>query len=169
MDQERLAWLEESKKFVNDSMQMKLERTHWGHERDLWQIERERWAEEQHQRDQHRPFFGAPRRSSERCLTYGTREYTAKLYNILTTEDWGAKCSNTAINIKGRIHEHPARCENHVGLHSPRIILFLILTELRVLTKAYMGTGPLTTTSLNVSPRGRSSGEVTVITSLAIG
>lgn len=127
MDQERLSWQEtinqermslqqEIKKHANISMEMRLERVRWEHERELWQIERERWAEEQRQRESHQPFWGAPRRASDRCLTYGTREYTAKLYNVLTTEKWADKCANTAIEINGRTHASPVRCEDHVRL-----------------------------------------------------
>lgn len=110
MDRERLSWQNESRTYANDLMQMELERGRWDHERDLWQIERMRWAEEQRHHDTHKPFWGAPRRSSDRCLTYGTREYTAKLYNVLTTEEWAEKCLTTPIEIKGRTHPGPVRC-----------------------------------------------------------
>ncbi|KZV75092.1 hypothetical protein PENSPDRAFT_681289 [Peniophora sp. CONT] len=120
MDQERLSWQDEIREHANDSLRMGLDRARWDHERDLWTIERKQWAEEQRQRNLHRPFWGPPQRVSDRCLTYGTREYTAKLYNILTTEDWADKCAKTAIEIKGRTHASPLRCEDHgsdEGIH----------------------------------------------------
>ncbi|KZV76341.1 hypothetical protein PENSPDRAFT_569957 [Peniophora sp. CONT] len=67
----------------------------------------------ENERNKHKPFWGPPRRASDRCLTYGTREYTAKLYNILTTETWADKCANTSIEIKGRTHARPIRCQDY--------------------------------------------------------
>lgn len=170
MDRVRMSWREEYIAHSNDSMRMGLDRARWDYERDLWRIETERYAEEQRRRNTYEPFWGAPRRVSDRCLTYGTREYTAKLYNILTTENWAEKCQNTAVKIKGRTLAKPMRCEDHVRLALVVLLCSVLrLSNCRVWMKVYTGSGTSTTTSSNASRPGRSSGEVTATISQAIG
>ena len=81
-------------------------------DRARWQVERERWQEEERRRGMYRPFWGAPQRVSDRCLTYGTREYTARL--VLNMQD---ACQHMPIVMNGEVVGVPHECMA-VRLHS---------------------------------------------------
>ena len=89
-----------------------LEREQWQREREEYDRERERRERE---RDSYRPFWDEPRLSSERCLTYETREYTARLWNIQLSSEWYKACMSQPISIHDRTLLSPDRCENRVS------------------------------------------------------
>jgi len=89
-----------------------LEREQWQRERDEYDRERK---ERERERDSDRPFWDEPRLSSERCLTYETREYTARLWNIQLSSEWHKACMSQPISIHDRTLPSPDRCENRVS------------------------------------------------------
>ncbi|KDR83897.1 hypothetical protein GALMADRAFT_236374 [Galerina marginata CBS 339.88] len=46
------------------------------------------------------------------CLGFGTREYTARLWNLPFFSDWVAACKETEIEIRGALIPRPSYCES---------------------------------------------------------
>lgn len=66
---------------------------------------------EKEERDKLRLFWDEPQRHS-RCAAFGKREYTATLQNLAPGYDWYLACTETAIEINGRVLQSPNRCEH---------------------------------------------------------
>lgn len=50
-----------------------------------------------------------------RCLAFGTREYTARLWDLPFFSSWAKACKNTGITIHNVTIQHPSYCESKVG------------------------------------------------------
>jgi len=99
--------------------QHQLLREGWRNESILHDLEREQWRKEREEREReresHKPFWDVPQLASERCLTYETREYTARLWNIQLSSEWYKACMSQPISIHDRTLLSPDRCENRVS------------------------------------------------------
>ncbi|KAI0322453.1 hypothetical protein OF83DRAFT_1167511 [Amylostereum chailletii] len=93
-------------------------RRQWERERQGHQAERESWERERRERERERegerPYWGPLAMTSSRCLSYDTREYTARLFDILPTGAWHTTCMSTPQGIHGR-SVSPTRCEDHAS------------------------------------------------------
>jgi hypothetical protein len=49
------------------------------------------------------------------CLAFGTREYTARLWNVPFYANWTKTCENTEATIHGVVISKPTFCENKVS------------------------------------------------------
>ncbi|KAF9569003.1 hypothetical protein CPC08DRAFT_757203 [Agrocybe pediades] len=47
-----------------------------------------------------------------RCLGFGTREYTARLWGLPFFSNWMETCKDTETNIRNVVVQHPSYCEN---------------------------------------------------------
>ncbi|THH19773.1 hypothetical protein EW146_g1444 [Bondarzewia mesenterica] len=81
------------------------------HKREREEYERER-QERERERQLHKPFWDDLQLVSSRCLSYNTREYTARLWNVLLGSDWLSACKSEPIDVHGRTLESPDRCED---------------------------------------------------------
>ncbi|THH11087.1 hypothetical protein EW146_g8165 [Bondarzewia mesenterica] len=94
----------------------RLELAQWQAEREAHKREREEYERErqerEHERQLHKPFWDDLQLVSSRCLSYNTREYTARLWNVLLGSDWLSACKSEPIDVHGRTLESPDRCED---------------------------------------------------------
>jgi hypothetical protein len=126
---------------IPDSPEMERRRKEWERERREHQREHERWDRErnEHNREHEREKERERQRERERreekhqqklglywdeptpgahCRAYGTREYTARLWNIPMFYDWMMACKTTPIVIHNKTIETPFQCENRVSSSS---------------------------------------------------
>lgn len=54
-------------------------------------------------------------RPGDRCVGFGTREYSAQLLDTTLFSNWADFCDTTQIQIYGRVYDRPERCERNVG------------------------------------------------------
>ena len=109
----------------------------WNSERKAIVMEREQWRKERldHENRQRREeeekralIFWENLTPSNKCLRYGTREYSATLAHVPLGLDPLKECWKKSIDIHGR-QILPSRCDNHVcsfNLHYPILHLFFI-------------------------------------------
>lgn len=82
-------------------------------QKQIYLAERDEWRREE---DEHRRLglSWSGLSGQERCLSYDTREYTARLQNIPAGYNQIKACLNTPIVIHGVTFEKPSRCEDDV-------------------------------------------------------
>lgn len=61
---------------------------------------------------------------AERCSAYGTREYSARLWDLSFFASWKGACNNTPIVINGQTFANPERCESRVSAAPPSLSLY---------------------------------------------
>lgn len=135
-------WALERQQHDDDAVRWERERQEIGRERQQWEEElahakeqweeelahaRGRWAKEKARHDEEdrrwekerwermRLYWGDIWRN-DRCHSYATREYTARLWNIAPGADGIQACMRTAVTINGRELEiaSPSNCEDRV-------------------------------------------------------
>jgi hypothetical protein len=111
MKEERDSW-EREREQAED--QRKRERDSWEQERKRAEDERKREAEDHRKSG----MSWADLTPEGQCLSYGTREYTARLVNIPAGYDGMKACMDIPIAIHGVTITQPRRCDDRVGASS---------------------------------------------------
>ncbi|KAL6305830.1 hypothetical protein BKA93DRAFT_730318 [Sparassis latifolia] len=81
-------------------------------ERQQW--EREKREDERRRREEERRRLGLywDEPQAKNCVSYGTREHTARLRNIPSGYNWVQACEEMSIEIHKRTIDTPSRCED---------------------------------------------------------
>ncbi|GBE79951.1 hypothetical protein SCP_0211530 [Sparassis crispa] len=81
-------------------------------ERQQW--EREKREDERRRREEERRRLGLywDEPQAKNCVSYGTREHTARLRNISSGYNWVQACEEMSIEIHNRTIDTPSRCED---------------------------------------------------------
>lgn len=104
-----------------ERMAMAMEREQWRNER--WDHENRQRQEEEEKRAL---IVWENLTPSNRCLRYGTREYSATLAHVPLGLDPLKECWKKSINIRGR-QIFPSRCDTQVCLLNPTFFLIIDL------------------------------------------
>jgi hypothetical protein len=105
----RVGWDNERQELIAMHEQLVRDREQWMRDREEEKREERRRKKEEDARSRAR-FYWADLKSEQRCLHYGTREYTARLFNNNQVQ----VCSETAIEIHGVKIASPNQCEDKV-------------------------------------------------------
>jgi hypothetical protein len=101
---------------------MERRRKEWEREWRDHEREHERWERERNEHERRKEedrkwsklYWGEPTAGAH-CVAYGTREYTARIWNVPLLQDWMTACKQTSIVIHNKTLETPTRCEDQVS------------------------------------------------------
>ena len=97
-----------------------IERDQWEQDRRRWEIEKARHEAEDRRWEKERlrrmRLYWGPLWRNDHCHSYGTREYTARLWNIAPGADGLAVCMQMPMTINN-ILILPSECEDRVSCH----------------------------------------------------
>lgn len=95
-----------------------LEKLGWAIDRATWARDRDDWERERSEREPVPHDYPAEAHwdiavPSERCHSYGKREYSARLWDIPSGWDWMEACKFTPIDIHGIVVHEADRCDDN--------------------------------------------------------
>ena len=97
----------------------------WNKKKDEWRRLQEGWAREKERREreeakerwerEHMNLYWEDVRGGEKCVAHKTKEYSARLANLLPRVDAMDACKSTPFSIHGVAYESPLHCEDRVS------------------------------------------------------